>query len=391
VDRREVIQNRIDRLVADFGRYVEAYDRLVSFSGDQLAAHRETIALRRDARSVEAAIGDARFVSSLRRTLRAWGIGGRASVLLPQDEFIEALRSAAPGLKWFQPFTIDAVDLPADTADRLWFVIDRLGVVENKAKLVAGTKTLHHLLPDLVVPMDRVWTGKFFRLHPPEWQEPTNQHKTFRRVYAQLADIARQTDPQQYVTGQGWRTSQTKILDNALIGFCKVELDGRSPATDRTVNTISFQIPGHPPAKNEAQSIFGAGHPHVPRVRLLLDTARCALQQEDFTPITKGPVGLDVIVHAPAGQEPWDATNYLGGIADVLEDKSRRGTLDHLGDLTSTWLYRNDRQIKEITYRQTPSAHLSYTVTVRALTPIQATPAAARPSGTADVKSTRRT
>jgi hypothetical protein len=30
---------------------------------------------------------------------------------------------------------------------RIWAAVDALGVVENKAKLVDGTTTLHHLLP----------------------------------------------------------------------------------------------------------------------------------------------------------------------------------------------------------------------------------------------------
>jgi hypothetical protein len=36
---------------------------------------------------------------------------------------------------------------------------------------------------------------------------------------------------------------------------------------------------------------------------------------------------------------------------DVLENKSHRGQLDHLGDLATFWLYRNDRQIKEVSYQ----------------------------------------
>jgi hypothetical protein len=87
---------------------------------------------------------------------------------------------------------------------------------------------------------------------------------------------------------------------------------------------------------------------------------------------------MDVVVHAAADQPPWDATNYLGGIADVLEDKSRRGPLDHLGPLASVWLYRNDRQIKEISYREVGSTQAGYTVTVRALIPSDATPDAGR-------------
>ena len=40
-------------------------------------------------------------------------------------------------------------------------------LVENKAKLVSGTKALHHVLPNLVVPMDRKYTQVFFG-----WQNP---------------------------------------------------------------------------------------------------------------------------------------------------------------------------------------------------------------------------
>jgi hypothetical protein len=73
------------------------------------------------------------------------------------------------------------------------------------------------------------------------------------------------------------------------------------------------------------------------------------------------------VVQSVPGADPWDATNYLGGIADVLEDKSRRGAaIQHLGELADVWLYRNDRQIKRVTYREEEGIH-GYQVTVRAL------------------------
>lgn len=94
-----------------------------------------------------------------------------------------------------------------------------LSVVENKAKVVAGTKTLHHLLPDLVPPMDRAWTGEFF-----DWQKTTDfqyaQEKIFTVGFITLAGVAQDTRPSSYV-GEGWRTSQSKVLDNAVIGWCK--------------------------------------------------------------------------------------------------------------------------------------------------------------------------
>ena len=67
-------------------------------------------------------------------------------------------------------------------------------------------------------------------------------------------------------------------------------------------------------------------HEHSPRVRDLLSAASEALRaQPSFQPVEEGPVHLDLVLHAGPQSGPWDATNYLGGIADVLEDKARRG------------------------------------------------------------------
>jgi hypothetical protein len=38
---------------------------------------------------------------------------------------------------------------------------------------------------------------------------------------------------------------------------------------------------------------------------------------------------------------PSDATSYLGGIGDVLEEKSRLGALDHLGGLAAAAVLRS--------------------------------------------------
>lgn len=351
-------------LIDDFGRYVSAYDDLFPFATDQLTAHQQTIALRHEAGTVRAAASHERFVSNLRQTLIAWGIGGRASYLVSETEFAQAMQAAAPSLTALEPLTIDG-DLPDGIADRLWAVMDSLGVVNNKAKLVAGTKTLHHLLPDLVVPIDRAWTGKFFQVNAYGWQSA--QLETYRRIYNQFVRIARHVAPEQYVTGEGWRTSCTKILDNAVIGFCKLELATHPPGDDAAPNQVSFHVSGYPPAKNEALSMLGSGHSHASRVRLLLEAARQALNAQDFVPIGEGRVALELVVHVPPDQPAWDATNYLGGVADVLEDKTRRGPLDHLGELAAVWLYRNDRQVKEVTYSEVESDHASYTITVRDL------------------------
>jgi hypothetical protein len=138
-------------------------------------------------------------------------------------------------------------------------------------------------------------------------------------------------------------------------------------AADHVTDQVSFTVRGLPPAKSEALSIFGIGHSHAPRVRRLLEAARRALAGRSLTSFNEGPVALDLVIRAPAGQATSDATHYLGGVGDVLEDKSHRPAVDHLGSLAGIWLYRNDRQIKEVTFREIEADEASYTVTVRAI------------------------
>lgn len=95
------------------------------------------------------------------------------------------------------------------------------------------------------------------------------------------------------------------------------------------------------------------------------------LEAEDMTACDH-PAGSASITgmpgYPPAGsgpdQPPSDATNYLGGVGDVLEAKGHRGVLAHLGDLAEIGLYENDRQIHEVTYRWDCSEAISYEVRI---------------------------
>jgi hypothetical protein len=109
---------------------------------------------------------------------------------------------------------------------------------------------------------------------------------------------------------------------------------------------IALTVGGWPPAKNEAKSMLSDGHPHAPRVRALLEAAQQALAAGAH-PIEHGEIALELVIVSPE-QPPCDATNVLGGIGDVLEQKTRRGdTVAHLGPLAQVALFANDRQIRE--------------------------------------------
>lgn len=99
--------------------------------------------------------------------------------------------------------------------------------------------------------------------------------------------------------------------------------------------------------------MLGANSNKRRKVEALLEAPREAAREanrgEGFTGLGDRRIRLEVVVHAGPGEEPWDATNYLGVIADVLEGKAKKliappGLLDWLGDLIKVGLYDDDRQ-----------------------------------------------
>jgi hypothetical protein len=126
---------------------------------------------------------------------------------------------------------------------------------------------------------------------------------------------------------------------------------------------VRFVVDGWPPAKNEAKSMLAAGHPFADRVVHLLQAAQLATGSHRSPAFGGDALGLELIVYSPM-EPPSDATNYLGGVGDVLEAKGRRGALPHLGELADVALYLNDRQVHEVLYRWERASTRRYSVRV---------------------------
>lgn len=201
-------------LTRGFSEHLAAFDKRPPFNKPQLKAHRATIAMRLQAGSVARTLRNDRFFPQLYETLKLLKVGVRQSRLVPPDAFLRAIRSHEKEIEALEGTSIDDLKDPETTSDRLWQLIDSLGIVENDATVVAGTKALHHLLPDLVVPIDRAYTGTFFGWSDFQYQ----QERSFREGFLTFAVVARKVSPQQYV-GVNWNTSRTKVLDNALVGL----------------------------------------------------------------------------------------------------------------------------------------------------------------------------
>lgn len=227
-------EGRLAKLVENFEAYLSVFDERGPFrKPEQLGGHLATLARLRELGSAAAACADAEFARRLQLTLTAWGIGSRSAAPVTGEAFHASLAAQSEALTALDGLTIENPNLDlARIIPTLWDIISHLRLAIGptgeplKAPLVSGSKALHHLLPDLVMPIDRQYTQAFFGWRNPEFQYA--QETRFTEVFSAFADLAAAVQPSRFV-GAGWRTCRTKILDSALVGYCIAENVRKTP------------------------------------------------------------------------------------------------------------------------------------------------------------------
>lgn len=214
----QLIAQRIEDLCRNFRVYLARFDSEERFAGPSLYFHQRTIQCRRELGDPLAAIKDECFREYLYATLAAWGLVRMGGVKMHDfNDFTKSLKRSAHEIQDLDGLQIESLsdrDVPP-VAESICTIIGQLEITEARAKLVANTKALHHLLPELVPPIDRKHIGWFFG-----WQSRMQAHQQpFMDMFPRFCHIARRVSPSQYVERTEWCTSQTKVLDNAILGF----------------------------------------------------------------------------------------------------------------------------------------------------------------------------
>ena len=114
-------------------------------------------------------------------------MGAQAAKVGDFSQITAALREAAPLLERLWPQRITMLgQLEADkVAAAAWEVIAHIKVSTSQTQIVAGSKMLHHLLPDLIPPIDRRYTFRFFTGQ----MMVASDRAAFLSWFPQLADI----------------------------------------------------------------------------------------------------------------------------------------------------------------------------------------------------------
>ena len=221
-------RQRVEALIDRFDVCIAEFDRVRAFTGPSLYFHERAIARRAIHDGAASLLADTRFLEYVYAVLPSWGMhrmGNQAAKVVDFEPMVEALRAQARPIQELWDLRITDLDdeMAEEVGARVWSVIEALVVSGSSARIVAGSKTLHHVLPNLVPPIDRQYTFQFFTGQ----KQVSDERGAFTAWFPLLGEIGRRraSSVNDVVERGGYMaTGPAKVIDNAIVGFQQLGL-----------------------------------------------------------------------------------------------------------------------------------------------------------------------
>jgi hypothetical protein len=221
------MEERVGKLIAEFSECLNVFDGAQLFTGPSLYFHFKTLRIRGKYTTTVDTLNDDDFYDSLYATLTAWGMHRMGAVntkLVEMDKIKESFHRQAEQIRQVEAYTLSKLEKSqvGQATDQLWQIIAGLKIGVGETKIVANSKALHHLLPSLMPPIDREYTIRFFYHHKTLKKE--DNERAFREIYPyfhQIATACKGQIQKRVTARQGMDTSETKVIDNAIVGYVR--------------------------------------------------------------------------------------------------------------------------------------------------------------------------
>jgi len=162
------------------------------------------------------------FIELLYVTLAAWNMNSRGAKLQDFQLFKQSILDHKNDINIIQDATINTIQEVSiiSKLKSLFYSLDL--VAKSKPALVTFSKTMHFLLPKLVVPIDRKYTLMYFyeNVNIPDQHE--KQFEIFQEIETEYSKFAIKKDLSKYIDRK-WNTTETKVMDNMIIGFNRMK------------------------------------------------------------------------------------------------------------------------------------------------------------------------
>lgn len=203
--------DKLTDIVNKFQEYLDYFKLHHPFRGPSIYFHEKVIALRRQ-QSLSQLVQSEPFIEYLYAVLTAWGMhrmdGG--SQLEPFGKFWDAVKGLSDIAMPLQDRKLSQLDKNA--LDCLCHAMKEYTVMKSKPRLVGNSKVLHHLLPDLVPPIDSNIKDFLEIKSCDEITQFKDAMNGFKRIHNRINWKTIKYDGPM-------NTSLPKLIDNAILGY----------------------------------------------------------------------------------------------------------------------------------------------------------------------------
>lgn len=191
-------------------------------SGHDLRLYREIIELHRKNNDIIKIIEKEDLPELIRDTLVAWNMDQRGAKLNSTEIIKESILKHKISLNELYKYKLHKLNNEdvIKITKYLRILFEKLRVMKSKRRIVGVSKSLHFLLPDLVMPMDGKYTMQAFYGNNRYSTNLQKEFEDFMHIFRISVEITEELNlSENDVTGDKWNTSVPKLIDNAIIGF----------------------------------------------------------------------------------------------------------------------------------------------------------------------------
>lgn len=210
----------------NFRKFLEVFNK--DYSQKREPNYNQLIMQYRNTQGYRKLFNDDKYTQLAYKCLeKEFGMNKQGAKLVPYSKlklsiFHQKSRLSKLSVHKLEKFNLDK-NTPNDVFSELWTLFNQLEVMASSSKLVGVSKTLHFLLPDLVMPIDReyVLPTIFGSKYVPSALD--KQFEKFKEVFKAYSDLAQHLNlTVNNGDGNWWNVSVPKRIDNAIAGL----LDG---------------------------------------------------------------------------------------------------------------------------------------------------------------------
>jgi len=196
-------------------------------SGDDLEYYRTIIQTHRKINNIENILEDQSILTKIRETLVKWNMDNQGADLQSIDVISKNILAHKRILKDLYEYKLHKINSLTsgdglEVLKKVKFVFKNLNVMKTKRQIVGVSKTLHFLLPDLILPIDGKYSMNFFYGYNKYSDNINAEYETLNDILIRSHQIVKNLNlSESDVDDEKWKTSIPKLIDNAIIGFSK--------------------------------------------------------------------------------------------------------------------------------------------------------------------------